>query len=218
MNKLEKVLIEEDKVAIASLEMAVNHGKELIDNSIVEWDKISPIGLTLDELHSFISPEPMRLPLPEKVDSLLREKLITGKKLSFEGIKLNAEKLKELLVMPDVTEFITSLSKFKDPIPSKTFSITECIYWKYYRIVNGKVIILTKDVEAHKDTMREYAITADEIERLKTTLPLCEALTAFMKANPTIHDIDFVSKNLMNYNEKERSFNPGAGFVKYNWI
>jgi len=213
----EKILYAENKDQIANLEMSVNYGKGLIENSIAEWNRICPVNtLTLDELHSFIGADPLRLPLPEKVDSLLREKLVTGKKLSFEGIALNAEKLKELLVMPDLTGFIASLSKFKDPIPYKVFAMHDYIYWEYYQIEAGKVQILTEGVESYKNSFREYAETAEEIERLKSILPVCKAMTEFMKLNPKITDCAWISTNLMIYDAEGLFFYPSYAFVKYN--
>jgi len=208
---IEQTLFFENKNAIANLEMNVAQCQTLIQEAVNDWNLICPVPLKLEELKSFLTSEPYRKPVLANVETLLKEKLIENKPAEFSGLQLDREKLKDLLVLPDTSAFLETLEKFSCSIPSKTFVFGNVIYWNYYMIEKGIVQVLSDDIEIHKDTFREYAKTPDEINRLKTVMPLCECLNNLIKENPEIEPYEVVTRNLIVFDEGK--FSPSFMFI-----
>jgi hypothetical protein len=197
---MKKVQYNENKGKIQNLEMNINHTHKLIINSVKAWNKICPEPITLNELRSFLTNEPYRLPIIENVEALLKDKLILNKKVDFDGLQVNVESLKNLLILPNLTNFIATLQKFSVEIPTVSFSMSnEPIYWQHFYIVKGKVTVLSDTVEIQKESYKLYATTQEELKRLNTVKPLCEALTNFMKSNPEINPDELFNKNLIDF-------------------
>lgn len=210
---MKKVQYSENKGKIQNLELNIDHSQKLIQNAVNEWNKICPEPITLNDLRSFLTKEPYRQPITENIEALLKDKLIISKKIDFNGLQLNSEKLKDLLVLPNLNNFIETLQKFSEEIETVIFSIgSEPIYWQYYFIEKSKVKVLIDEVENQKESYKLYATTPDELKRLNTVLPLCEALTNFVKSNPEINPNELFNKNLIEFAYNE--FIPNSRFIE----
>jgi len=198
--------------AIANLQMNVDHCQRLIQESLNEWNVICPVPLTLVELKSCLTAEPFRQTVPANVEALLKDKLIENKKVDFDGLQLDKSKLKELIVLPDTSDFLKSLERFSGSIPAKQFvPNADGVMWQYYSLVKGIVILDFEGIEAHKKMFMEFATTTEEINRVKTVMPVCEALNNFIKENPEIVPYELVTRNLIVFDEGK--FSPSFVFI-----
>jgi hypothetical protein len=211
----EKVLFNEITPGIENTNCNAEFYRSLIEKSLTEFSKISDKPMTLQELQDLTN-SPKQA---EMVDEMLRERLITNEKtLEIAGLQLNRSKLKELLVLPDVSNFLKSIEQFKKLAPSNSSLYrVEGISWDWFTVEGSKVSIDQTILEAFKDErFREFASTPEQIARLNNVLPVCRALNELTAKEPAFDKFDAEISYVVTLDHNNDKFIPHSWFIIHN--
>lgn len=203
--KNEKVLYATNVNRIQDVELNLNYCQKLIQSAIDEFNKIAPI--TINQLEGLFD-QYHRVDL-DKLDEFLRSELVKGKAGIIQGLEIDTEKLKELIILPDATDLIKILSEFANTVESKTITAPDTIYWQFYSIdKNNKVKISSDALDILTQSFKFYASTPEEIQRLNNVTKLREAVNAFCASNPEINKEEVVNHNLLAVMNDDFIINP----------
>jgi hypothetical protein len=208
MKNNEPVLYSQNLSRINDVKINLSYCQKLIQNAVTEFNKIAPV--TVRELEGLFNN--LRVTQIDRLEELVKNKLVEGKEGNISGLQLDTERLKELIVLPDLTGIIAALDKFSLMIESETISAPDVIYWDFYSIdKNGKVKIAADAMDILTKNYKMYAETTEQKQRLTDVLKICETLKQFSITNPGINPSEICNNNLVEFADNE--FLPGPQFI-----
>ena len=205
MKNNEPVLYSQNLSRISDVRINLEYSRELIQNAVIEFSKIAPVTVT--ELQGLFNN--LRVTQLDRLEDLIKCKLVEGKEGSVSGLQLDTARLKELIVLPDLTGIIAALDKFSLLIESETISAPDVIYWVFYsQDKNGKVKIAADAMEVLTKSFKAFAETPEQKQRLTDVLKICETLKQFSITNPGINPNEICNPKLIEYGNGQFLHNP----------
>jgi len=202
---MKPILYSQNLSRINDVKINLSYCQKLIQNAVIEFSKIAPV--TVSEIQGLFND--LRVTQIDRLEELIKNKLVEGKEGNISGLQLDKERLKELIVLPDLTGIIAALDKFSLLIESETITAPDVIYWTYYSIdKNNKVKIAADALEVLTKSFRAYAETPEEKQRLADVLKLCDALTDFKATNPGIDPGSICNNKLIEFGNGQFLPNP----------
>jgi len=208
MKNGEPILYSQNLPRINDVKINLTYSQKLIQNAVTEFSKIAPV--TVSEIQGLFNN--LRVTQIDRLEELVKNRLVEGKEGNIIGLQLDKERLKELIVLPDLTGIIEALDKFSLGIESETITAPDVIYWTYYSIdKNNKVKIAADAMEILTKSFKAYAETKEEKQRLADVLKLCDALTDFKTTNPEVDPGSICNNLLIEWGNN--SFLPNPRFI-----
>jgi hypothetical protein len=208
--KNEPILYSQNLSRISDVRKNLSYCQKLIEATITEFLKLE-VHITLIELKSLFGA--YRVADIATITEFIKGKMVEGKEGSIKGLQIDTEALKNLVIVPDISALMASLSEFEKAIDSETVFAPDVIYWDFYKIdKTGKVTIAADAMEILTKSFRAYAETKEEKQRLSDALNICETLKQFCISNPGINPGEICNPKLVEFGNNNE-FLPSPQFV-----
>jgi hypothetical protein len=160
-----RIVIHREENQIKKFEELARQLEESATSAIAEYQALGLGEITLQQLQACVSGNP---------EEFVRQKISGNKAVVVGGMVLAAEKVKEMIEIPDLSEFKVSLIRLKNqirPIQSHSgISLSSC------SIIDGKVVINQEAAENWIESQCQYATTEAEKESFLVIQKIAEAL------------------------------------------
>lgn len=204
-----------NRPAIRQIDKNIEAGRDKLQTVINEFKAVTGKVLTMVELQTFVEGSRRRYLAPkfETIRELVITKLIEGKGGEVAGIQLSEAKLRELVILPDLTNLMAAV---EDVVNVPEVNYQEIFYWHCYHVAEGKVTIIPEQVEQVKNQYRCFAMTSQERTKLSRVKGLCNSLNTFIEdtdLTPSPSRLDV--KGVCYYDPESRRFEPSEQYIKF---
>lgn len=202
-----------NRVAIRQVDQNIESGRVKLQSVQDEFLKITGKELTIHELQTLVSDSRSRYLAPngDVIRELVITKLIDGKASEIQGIQLSEAKLREFVVIPDLSDLMIAIEQIMN-VPEVNFR--EVFHWNAYEAIEGKISVIPVQVEMIKDSFRFYASTPSERQKLAKVRNLCETLTKFLD-DKSIPPEKLNFDGVCYFDPESNRFEPSEQYVKF---
>lgn len=202
-----------NRPALRDMDKNIEQGRARLQAVINEFLKVTGKYMTIAELQNCVSGLRRNFLAPnnEFVRELVITKLIEGKSSEIVGLQLNEAKLRELVVIPDLSDLLAAVEQIMF-LPMVNYQ--EVFYWNCYSVTDGKVIINPEEVEKVKDLFRCYADTPEHKKKLSLVRGLCEYLNKFL-TDKSLSPEKLNIPGVCYYDAESKRFEPSEQYVKF---
>ena len=210
------ILIECNEQALSQLGVNLIYGKNILTQVLKEWYLLTNQYLTIEQLSGFFghSTRDFLVPKHDFIQDFLLLTLVKDKKKLIDGtgLMISAEKLRDIIDLPDTTALDEVLAKL---IYIPLVNEKEVIYWNAYTTKGLEAVIIESEREQLLNQFRSYATTELQRARLEQAKKLCDLLNSIYETFPDSFDsniqlqifgvarLDFLTQKLV----------PASGFV-----
>ena len=141
--------------SLEKIERNLKYTQKLIQDAISSC----PVKITLEELKSCLGQDPYRKVDSNRIESLLRKKMLEKvdlDKIRAMGLRMSEENVKGLISIPDYHDFSENLRLFSKAIPGTDIGIN-VITWEWFVLNDGIVSQNTEVVEKAMDVHQDYS-------------------------------------------------------------
>jgi hypothetical protein len=201
-----------NRPAIRDIDKNIEQGRAKLQVVINEFNAVTGKTLTIDELQKFVFDGRSKYMVPnyDYIREQVTTKLIEGKSGEIVGLQLSEAKLRELVVIPDLSLLMEAV---KDIGNVSMVMFREMFYWNAYQISDGKVIIIPEQVELIKNQFRCYAETAQERQKLVKVRNLCRILDSFIEDSISPEKLNIAG--LCYFDLESGRFEPSEQYIKF---
>lgn len=203
-----------NRVALHQVDANIEKGAVKLQTVVDEFKAVTAGKvLTMTELENFVFTGSTKYMAPkfDVIREFVVTKLIEGKAGEVAGLQLSEAKLRELVVLPELSNLMSAVADIGN-VP--LIQWREAFYWPCYHIAEGIVTIVPEQVETAKNMFRCYAATSDERTKLAKVRNLCRALDSFLDDRELMPSRLGIN-GVCYFDSESRRFEPAEYYIKY---
>ena len=205
----ELFLIDRERIRVLDemSEFSKKHFQAFID----EFRKVTGWDITMTQLKQIFKHTGTlgsKAKLQNEINNMIRAGQLARMQAKYPDLIVNFDNIPDL----ETSELLRLAEKFED-MPTFVPGAKPVIYWNTIELKEGKINILSAEVEKLKNSYRHYGTTPEEKKKLAKVKKLCQALNDILatgEVNP-----DGISR-LFYYDAIAARFEPTGGWIKFS--
>lgn len=205
--KTEKTVYFKDDFNLKMVDDGIKKTFQVLQDIVDQWEKVSPVHLTINELLTFI--DNLRRPIPEKV---LRSIQLKKAKRSPLFDELDIESVIKMQKTTDIGPLLESIGKLSEYIP---FAQWNNVFSPQCFAVDGNTVkIIESEVETLRRRFYEFAETPVEQKRLKYVQSVIDSINDLVNEYPEVNVGKCIITGLVTIPVSGDKLCPSPQFIK----